>query len=157
MCIGGVRPGEPGNRGVNPQGLELAGSRFAAAWMTSVLRFHSPVGFPWTLNIFALLAAAWLKLEVAFRKTVPPAGLLESAGLWSYSLYLLHLVAGTWFDKIVPPVANEWLNWLLICAFVFGCSFLFYLLVERPSHFIARRVSQVFRPGPRPSRAMGEA
>lgn len=31
------------------------------AWVFSFLRFHSPIGFPWTLNLFAVLAALWLR------------------------------------------------------------------------------------------------
>jgi peptidoglycan/LPS O-acetylase OafA/YrhL len=35
----------------------------------SLLRFHSPIGYPWTLNLFAIAVFFWLRVEiVAFRE-----------------------------------------------------------------------------------------
>jgi peptidoglycan/LPS O-acetylase OafA/YrhL len=113
----------------------------SSAWVCSILRFHSPIGYPWTLGVFALIAFAWLRREISFRKTYPPAALLEWAGLWSYSVYLMHPVAWTLFDLIFPPIQNAWLHWAFVCSFVLLICYGFYLLVERPSHAIARWAS----------------
>jgi peptidoglycan/LPS O-acetylase OafA/YrhL len=117
----------------------------SSAWVCSSLRFHSPIGNPWTLNLFGPLVFAWLLREIAFRKTHPPAAWLEWAGLWSYSIYLMHPVAWSLFDQIFPPVHNEWLRWACLCCFVLSVCYGFYLLVERPGHAIARWASRQLR------------
>lgn len=106
----------------------------------SVLRFHSPVGYPWTLNLFAIAGSYWLIRELTFRTTFAPPRLLESAGLWSYSLYLLHIPAMHLHTRLFGPMATPTpaAYWLSMVAFVLGTCFVFYLLVERPSHRFAR-------------------
>ena len=118
----------------------------ACAWLCSVLRFHSPIGYPWTLNFFALFVVCWLSREIVYRQTFRPAPWLEWAGLWSYSLYLLHPAADKLLGNLFPHIQNEWLHWFLHCCLVLTACYAFYLVVERPSHFIARRVSKAFRP-----------
>ena len=119
---------------------------FAAAWGCSVLRFHSPIGYPWTLNFFALLVALWLRAEIRFRQRVTPSRFLEWAGLWSYSLYLMHVPSGVLFAKWFPSIPNAILQWAFMILFVFLACYLFYLLIERPGHAIARNLAQRLRP-----------
>ena len=119
----------------------------SAAWVCSALRFHTPVGYPWTLNLFALLVFAWLLREITFRRTNPPAAWLEWAGLWSYSIYLMHPAAWRLFDRL-PSIHNEWLRWVVLCCFVLGVCYGFYLVIERPSHAIARWASRLARGTP---------
>ena len=116
----------------------------AAAWLCSVLRFHSPVGFPWTLNIFAVLAAAWLYREIGYRQVVAPLRVLEWAGTWSYSLYLMHLPAMVAFAGF-HPASGPVVKWFLMRLFPFACSYVFYLVVERPAHVLARNVSAMLQ------------
>src|SRR5205085_2096252 len=55
-----------GVRGVPPSAGRLWGFRalaFGASIAASALRFHSPIGYPWTLNVFALLVYFWLREE----------------------------------------------------------------------------------------------
>jgi peptidoglycan/LPS O-acetylase OafA/YrhL len=118
----------------------------SAAWLCSTLRFHSPIGYPWTLNLFALLAAAWVFAEIQHRKEYPAPGLLEWCGLWSYSLYLMHPSIGNVFGNLLPAISHPWGKWVLLILFVFAACYLFYLLVERPSHAAARHASRAFRP-----------
>lgn len=110
----------------------------------SVLRFHSPVGYPWTLNLFAIAGSYWLIRELTFRTAFAPPRLLESAGLWSYSLYLLHIPAmhlhTRLFGSMATPTSISY--WLSLVAFVLGTCFVFYLLVERPSHRLAHYMSR---------------
>jgi peptidoglycan/LPS O-acetylase OafA/YrhL len=98
------------------------------------------VGFPWTLNLFALLATAWLMREIAFGRTNPPLRILESAGLWSYSLYLVHEVISDLFGFAVirSPIAQL----LVADALTLVACYAFYLVVERPSHQVARSVAR---------------
>ena len=118
----------------------------AAAWICSALRFHSSIGLPWTLDLFALGAYAWLSREIAYRRTHAPAAWLESAGLWSYSLYLIHPVVIIPFEDRVQADSSVWMVWAIMLTAVFVASYVFSLVVEQPSHALARRVSGMLRP-----------
>lgn len=106
----------------------------------SVLRFHAGIGYPWTLNLFALLVYGWLAREIGYYRTRKPADLLERAGLWSYSLYLMHLGLA---DQVRGWLAFGFIGWLGRYALVFPGCYVFYLLVERPAHIGARHVSRL--------------
>jgi peptidoglycan/LPS O-acetylase OafA/YrhL len=67
-----------------------------------------------------------------------PPEWLEKAGLWSYSLYLLHPAASIKFLSYFPT-ARESFHWLIYLAFVLIFSYLFYLIIEAPSHRLARK------------------
>lgn len=117
-----------------------------AACVCSVLRYHSPIGYPWTLNLFAVAVALWLQREIALRQRVAPFAVLEWAGLWSYSLYLIHVPASALFSALFPSLRDGVVGRVFMVLFVFSACYVFYLLIERPSHTIARRASQKFRP-----------
>lgn len=109
-----------------------------------VLRFHSPIGYPLTLNLFAIMVAIWLHAEVRHSKAHveahPLFSGLESAGAWSYSLYLMHAPAAYIFKEYVYHLdLGVFLNWLCLMVFILMLSYLFYVLVERPAHRIARK------------------
>ena len=116
-----------------------------AAFGCSVLRFHSPIGYPWTLNIFAVLAAWWLHREIIFRRDNPPNRILEWTGLWSYSLYLIHIPAGVLFVTLFPEMHGSVSNWVFRVLFVLSVCYMFYIYIEKPSHFIARNTVRIFR------------
>jgi peptidoglycan/LPS O-acetylase OafA/YrhL len=113
-----------------------------AVWLVSCvtlgLRFHASIGFPHTLNWFAVLAYFWLEREIAYFRIAQPHHSLEMAGRWSYSLYLIHVCGNVIFVRL--PVANLGftVNWLLQFGWVLGVSYVFYLIVEKPSHAFAR-------------------
>lgn len=121
-------------------------SILVAAWVCSVLRFHSPIGYPWTLNLFAVLVALWLHQEIQFRHTVAPSRFLEWAGLWSYSLYLIHPAARALFISLYPSMPAGSTRWAFMVCFVLTLCYLFYLCVERPSHVIAKKAAHKLRP-----------
>jgi len=98
----------------------------ALSMLTSILRFHTPIGYPWTLGLFAIAIGFWLILEIRHWETTEPPSWLEWGGTWSYSLYLTHpLAMAVWHDL----------------AFIMALAWLFYLTVERPSHRVARTAS----------------
>jgi len=37
---------------------------WAASVIASVLTFHTPIGLPWTLNLFAVFAVFWLQRKL---------------------------------------------------------------------------------------------
>ena len=118
----------------------------ALTWLSSsvcsMLRFHTPIGYPWTLNVFAIGAGFWILSETRFfAKTRPPA-LLEWGGTWSYSLYLAHPLAIAslkqfpMFETISLPL------WIAAIVYVLSFSFLFACLFEFPSHKLARALAR---------------
>jgi peptidoglycan/LPS O-acetylase OafA/YrhL len=118
---------------------------YLAAMVCVTLRFHAHIGFPWTLNLFALVGAMWLSREIAYYRTHPAVPFLEWAGLWSYSLYLMHMPSKPFFDALQLPNLGYLLNWAILCGFVFAFCYVFYLLVEKPGHGIARRAAKLFK------------
>jgi len=112
-----------------------------AAWGCSTLRFHSPVGYPWTLNLFAIMVFFWLRGEIMAFRHNPPPHVLEWAGKWSYSIYLMHMIAFNVFAKFSPTKLGPTLDWLRMMFFVLLCSYVFYLLIEKPGHFLAKRAA----------------
>jgi peptidoglycan/LPS O-acetylase OafA/YrhL len=110
--------------------------------LCSFLRFHSPVGYPWTLNLFAVAVFFWLRVEIAAFRQQQGSAWLEWAGRWSYSVYLLHLIANTAYGRLTLPNLGFNLNWCLKMMFILGVSYLFYLVVEKPGHLIARHLGR---------------
>lgn len=130
-------------------GIGIGGWRLAvwgASIIASILRFHTPIGYPWSLNGFAILVACWLSQEIQRYRTREPAGWLESAGRWSYSVYLIHVPANAVFDQLAWPNLGYTLNWLAKMIFILGCSYGFYRLVEYPGHLAARWVGRALAP-----------
>jgi peptidoglycan/LPS O-acetylase OafA/YrhL len=115
---------------------------WATAWTCSVLKFHSPLGYPVTLNFFAVLAFFWIQREIAYYKHKQPLRLLENGGAWSYSIYLIHLHAQAIFLFIGLPALVLPLRWTIHLSFLLILCYAFYLVIERPSHRLARRLSR---------------
>jgi len=109
----------------------------------SVLQFHSPVGAPITLNIFAVAVFFWLDREILWTRAHGAVPVLEWAGLWSYSIYLMHMpIAAAILILCRPAGASISLaNPLIVLAVLAGC-YLFYRLVEDPSHRLAKAMAR---------------
>ena len=128
-----------------PQILAWRSAAWAASAMASVLRFHSPVKYPVTLNLFAILVFFWLSREIAYYQDRMPISIFERAGKWSYSLYLVH-PHGQLIWKSLPAFALPLiLNWPIHLAFILICAFAFYWLIEKPTHQWARKLSARFQ------------
>ncbi len=118
--------------------------RFAiwlGCWTSEMLHFKAKVSYTQTMLWFGILAYFWVKNEIAYGKQSSPNRYLVAAGAWSYSLYLVHAQGMALFWRL--PVANlgTVITWLgtMLSSLVF--AYLFYILVERPSHGLARRIS----------------
>lgn len=120
--------------------------RFAAwglTWLCSAMRFHTPIKYPWTLTLFAIFAFFWLQKEIIHFKNHAPIPFLERAGRSSYSIYLVHKLApALYLYFLIPKPANPFLFWLVEMAFTASLCFMFYKLVEKPSHFWARQIAK---------------
>lgn len=116
---------------------------FGTATILSILRFHSPLGYPWTLNLFAVLVIIWLFAEIRrFEEKSPPL-VLEWMGKWSYSLYLVHGLANFLFVSLEINVTSLQLQWGIQMLLILSISYAFYLVVEYPSHLLARRLAVI--------------
>jgi len=117
----------------------------ACSCMASVLQFHSPIKDPWTLPLLSLLFYLWLRDEAAYYSGERlPWAWLEKAGLWSYSLYLCHLPARALYMEHAPEAWPLPVAWLAMMVFVLLSCWLFYLVVERPSHRLARTFRRMY-------------
>ena len=105
------------------------------------LFFHAPIriGYPALLGPFYLLAYFWLLAEIQRFRTLQPWAWLEWCGRWSFSLYLMHNMAIALTPLRPGSVLGDWL--LRLCA-IFAASLIFFVLVEAPSHSLARAVSR---------------
>ena len=113
------------------------------ACVCGVLRFHSPVSYIYTLDPFGILVFFWLQQEIRHNRWKAPFGPLERAGAWSYSLYLMHHPAHWAYDRLTAlsglHLPGRALSWVLQIAFALAFSYLFFRLVESPSHWLARQ------------------
>ena len=116
------------------------------SWFCEMIHFKMGVSVPQAMLWFGILAYFWIKKEIAYSKHHQPWALLAAAGLWSYSLYLMHVPAIALFGKLPLPSFGYILDWCFSIAFVMGISYLFYLFVERPSHRLARRIMVIGSP-----------
>ena len=126
------------------------------ATICSIARFHSPIGYPWTLDFFAIAAAAWVFREAIYFRSIAPPRILEWAGGWSYSLYLVHAIAGNFLRKMLVGQFASLLGWCMLMSFVLLSSFVFALIFEFPSHKLAKYVARWIRGGKVSARASTE-
>jgi peptidoglycan/LPS O-acetylase OafA/YrhL len=102
---------------------------------------------PFTLNLFAVFGYSWLGLEIAYRREVSAPALLEWAGKWSYSLYLMHPAAirlVTLQPWLAPVVSSHWRNvFFVFCSL--PMAYAFYLVAEAPFHRLAITVTRRFK------------
>jgi len=93
-----------------------------------------------SMNIFALLMYKWIEGEIAYFKNHQPNSLTETMGKFSYSLYLCHpLIYAILSVWLVNNMATYFL-FILLAVFI---SYIFYLIVEKPSHRLAMRLSRI--------------
>ncbi len=120
----------------------------AASVVASAIRFHPPFGISfnglgWSLNLFAWLCVPWIKSEIAFARANPPPDWLERLGTGSYSLYVFHVLGLALVSKYVVPIMGDsgW-QWIVGFVAILVGSWIFYLLIERPSHWMARKAGR---------------
>jgi peptidoglycan/LPS O-acetylase OafA/YrhL len=127
---------------------------WAASVAASVLSFHTPIGLPWTLNLFAIFAALWLQREISYYHGATRIPVLERLGGASYSVYLTHAHAATLIKGIAESrLLSAGAFWWLIAGLTALFAMVFYWCVERPSHQFARRFSRRFAVLQRDSKA----
>jgi len=119
---------------------------WATASTMSFLHFHSPFKGDLTHTLFAFPVYFWLRREIQhYDYTGKVSGLLASAGLWSYSLYVMHVPGLELFEPTHFVNIGLILNWARRIVSILALSYAFYLAVERPSHWLARALSRRIR------------
>jgi len=108
-----------------------------------IAKFHLHLSYILTMNIFALLIYKWIQTEISYFKQKRPLEALEKMGKFSYSLYLCHplmnVILGTFF------IYNTFTYPLFIILTII-LSYIFYRLVEKPGHTLARMITRRYRP-----------
>jgi peptidoglycan/LPS O-acetylase OafA/YrhL len=99
------------------------------------------IGNPATLGLYALFAVIWVAKEIQYYQSHPPPALLEWGGRWSYSIYLVHnIVLVAFAHGLLHPY--QFALWPPELASVLALSYVFYRLVEYPSHRLARELGR---------------
>jgi peptidoglycan/LPS O-acetylase OafA/YrhL len=134
------------------QGESLAGAtprfsiwfwRFLAwlgCWTSEMMHFKLHIPYTQTMLWFGVLAYFWVRQEIKYGKIHAPSRYLVAGGAWSYSLYLMHWNGETVLSHFVPGNLKGLVDWFLVLATCLVISYVFYLLVERPSHSLARKI-----------------
>jgi peptidoglycan/LPS O-acetylase OafA/YrhL len=111
---------------------------YFAQGVSSFLAQRFSIGIPLTLLLLMPLFFRWLEMEIRYFSTRPESGILERIGIFSYSIYLIHIS----IYKILQPL-NEmpWplaFRWFLSLGLILAGSWCFYRCVELPSHRLAK-------------------
>jgi peptidoglycan/LPS O-acetylase OafA/YrhL len=117
--------------------------RFAiwlGCWTSEMLHFKAGVPYTQTMAVFGVLAYFWVKNEIAYGREHEPKGFLVAAGAWSYSLYLVHAQGMGVIWKLGMPNLGYIVSWFATILSSLATAYVFYLLVERPSHQLARKI-----------------
>jgi peptidoglycan/LPS O-acetylase OafA/YrhL len=120
--------------------------RFAiwlGCWSSEMLHFKAKIPYTQTMVWFGVLAYFWVKKEIEYSGSRAPNKYLVAAGAWSYSLYLMHAQGMELFGKLPIPYLGYILSWCLTMAFSLGTAYVFYRVVEKPSHELARKIRLV--------------
>jgi peptidoglycan/LPS O-acetylase OafA/YrhL len=120
--------------------LALAGGA-----VLGMLKFHFFVSYIFTMNLFAIFLFFWVRDEILYYKNRQPVRILEFAGKFSYSLYLCHNIFISFIKSILPFTVPMYLLIILLTLF---CSYIFYLVIERPAHLLSRRAAKWIRENP---------
>jgi len=120
------------------------GLAWLTMWGSEMLHFHTPLTQIHTMLFVGVIGFFWIRAELAVSRVRSPARWLVRAGAWSYSLYLVHPIVYDVLQLWLPTVAPESrYGWCVFLALSVGLSYLFYKLVEQPTHRGAQKIGLV--------------
>lgn len=118
-------------------------------WFISILSTiafkHDILGHPITLTIFSIPASCWLLNEIWWCRERGSFVFLEWLGTWSYSIYLMHFPVHFFLiviSTLLQIYFSQILCWLFITILTLAVCYMFYLVVEMPSHSLARALAK---------------
>jgi peptidoglycan/LPS O-acetylase OafA/YrhL len=118
-------------------------SIWLASWVAEMLHFKAKVPYTQTMVWFGVLAYFWVKNELAYSKHSSPNRYLVAAGAWSYSLYLVHAQGMQVYWRLPIPNLGYFFTWFGVVFCGLGSAYIFYIVIERPSHELARKIRLV--------------
>ncbi|MES2775214.1 MAG: acyltransferase [Bacteroidota bacterium] len=111
---------------------------FAFSVIACTLRFHFFVSYIISLTLFAFPILKWIEMEICYYKYRKANTTLENWGKFSYSLYLCHpLILHFLYDRVEM---NSY-TYPVYIAVVLAASYGFYLILEKPSHLLAQKLT----------------
>lgn len=110
--------------------------------LAGLCNHFTPIDSVISLSLFAPIIYLWLSREIAYGMHKTPLPALEWAGKWSYSLYLIHLPLGRLGAQIFPPSLGPFVDFFGWTFVILVGSWLFYIVMEQPSHRWARRITE---------------
>ena len=106
-----------------------------------VIHFQLHISNILLLNMLIVPFYFWLKNEIDYYKTRAANIYLENLGKWSYSLYIVHpLVVVLLIHYNFLNFSAPWISWIVGTLSAFILSYIFYLLVEKPSHILTQKI-----------------
>jgi peptidoglycan/LPS O-acetylase OafA/YrhL len=99
------------------------------------LKAHWYTSYLFTLNFIAPIIGLWITAEIVYFRDHQPWAWLEYGGKFSYSLYLCHIINLVLIEMVMKPTVQTYLVIIVIDVFL---AWLFYLVVEEPSHRLSR-------------------
>lgn len=129
--------------------------RIAAVAISAALKIPAEgvalhIGYPASQLMFAIFAFFWLEREIAWFRIHTPPRWMEAGGGMSFSLYLVHPAvislfatsefAGAPLRGVFGAGAQAWfIAWAALIATLALATTVFYLVIESPSHRLARQ------------------
>lgn len=108
--------------------------------MASGLRFHAGIGYPVTLTLLGPVLYCWLRAELTKKNRMRA---FEFGGKFSYSIYLMHGLAVSLLGLALPLLdAESAVRSIVRLLVMLLVSYGFFLIVEQPSHRLARNVAR---------------
>ncbi|MVN78644.1 hypothetical protein GO988_20110 [Hymenobacter sp. HMF4947] len=106
-----------------------------------IAKFHFYFSYIIAFTLLAFPIMKWLEIEIVYYKSNAPLPFLEKWGKFSYSLYLCHPLILAVLAVTLPLTSYTYFPYLFSClAFSYG----FYLILEKPAHLLAARMSMRF-------------
>jgi peptidoglycan/LPS O-acetylase OafA/YrhL len=113
---------------------------WAGCWSCEMLHFKAKISYTLTMIGFGAIAYFWVKKEIEYSRHHAPNKYLVAAGAWSYSLYLMHVQGMELYAWLRIPFLGYIPTWCLTMLSSLLFAYVFYALVERPSHRLARSI-----------------
>lgn len=120
----------------------LRGVVWLSSFICCILRFHFEISYVWTLPIMSILFFFGIKKEIWYFSDKSENKLFEAAGVMSYSLYLIHALVIVEIRRVfnVESIGNNLSLFILTVSIALILSWIFYKLIEYPSHQFAKQI-----------------
>jgi peptidoglycan/LPS O-acetylase OafA/YrhL len=114
---------------------------WSTMWISEFLIFHMGISKVVCMLYVGGVAYFWVRAEIAYHMDRAVSRLLVAAGAFSYSLYLVHVGVRDAVKHFLPgfDILTR-SGWLFTMISMLAFAYVFYLLIEAPSHRLAKRI-----------------